>query len=83
MFFTQIDHLNTLLPLDSPAYREALALQPTIFEAAYAVDNLFEAHNEMQFYTWGARECCLPKGATQATLLGQFPNLQVGDVLIV
>jgi hypothetical protein len=28
----------------------------------------FEAHNKILFYTWGDRECCLPRGATQATL---------------
>jgi hypothetical protein len=29
---------------------------------------LYEAHNAIHFYTWGNRECCLPKGATRATL---------------
>jgi hypothetical protein len=27
------------------------------------------AQSEMQFYTWGDIECCLPRGATRATLL--------------
>jgi hypothetical protein len=46
------------------------------------------AHNSFSFYTWGEDNCCLPKGATQATLAGNFPNLvardanTVGDVLI-
>jgi hypothetical protein len=26
------------------------------------------AHNEIRFYTWGDRECCIPKGATRASL---------------
>ena len=43
---------------------------------------LFFEHNQMQFYTWGDTDCCLPRGATEATLLGTFPNLQAGDVLI-
>jgi hypothetical protein len=30
--------------------------------------NLFEAHNEISFYTWGDRRCCLQAGATSATL---------------
>ncbi len=30
--------------------------------------HLYSAHNEIQFYTWGDRECCLPRGATAATL---------------
>lgn len=29
---------------------------------------LYEAHNEILFYTWGDSECCLPRGATKATL---------------
>ena len=44
--------------------------------------NLFVEHNQMQFYTWGDKDCCLPRGATEATLLGPYPNLQAGDVLI-
>lgn len=29
---------------------------------------LYEAHNTIRFHTWGDRECCLPRGATAATL---------------
>jgi hypothetical protein len=29
---------------------------------------LYEGHNRIHFYTWGDKECCLPKGATRATL---------------
>jgi hypothetical protein len=43
---------------------------------------LYPAHNQMAFYTWGDANCCLPKGATEATLAGPYPNLQPGDVLI-
>jgi hypothetical protein len=28
----------------------------------------FQAHNEIEFYTWGENMCCLSKGATAATL---------------
>ena len=28
----------------------------------------YTAHNKMLFYTWGDRECCVPRGATTATL---------------
>lgn len=28
-----------------------------------------KAHNLISFYTWGDTDCCLPKGATQATLV--------------
>jgi hypothetical protein len=33
---------------------------------------LFRDHNEIQFYTWGDQECCLPRGTTRATLIGKW-----------
>jgi hypothetical protein len=33
---------------------------------------LFAAHNTIAFYTWGERDCCLPRGATSATLLDEW-----------
>jgi hypothetical protein len=43
---------------------------------------IYAEHNQMRFYTWGDTDCCLPRGATEATLLGAYPNLKPGDVLI-
>ncbi|HXZ39744.1 MAG TPA: putative baseplate assembly protein [Terriglobales bacterium] len=43
---------------------------------------LYPEHNLMNFYAWGDGNCCLPQGSTEATLLGTFPNLHQGDVLI-
>lgn len=31
--------------------------------------SLYQAHNQIEVYTWGDRQCCLPRGATQATLI--------------
>ncbi|SEO73654.1 putative baseplate assembly protein [Nitrosovibrio sp. Nv6] len=31
------------------------------------------AHSKIHFYTWDDQECCLPKGATRATLLDEAP----------
>lgn len=59
----------------------ALAAGVVVFEPMQDA-NLFPEHNTMNFYTWGNLNCCLPKGATEATLSGSFPNLQAGDVLI-
>lgn len=36
--------------------------------------SFFKAHNEIHFYTWGDIECCLPKGATTATLLDTWDS---------
>lgn len=33
---------------------------------------LYESHYEISFYTWGNEECCLDRGATTATLVGQL-----------
>ncbi len=43
---------------------------------------LYPEHNQMNFYTWGDTDCCLEKGATEATLRGAYPHLQAGDVLV-
>lgn len=50
--------------------------------------SLYEAHNEIQVWTWGDEQCCLPVGATAATLVdGESEHhrelhLAPGDVLI-
>ncbi len=68
--------------LDDAHAADVLANQhPEVFEPL-ADTNLFPQHNELQFYTWGASDCCLPKGATRATLAGQFDKLKAGDVLV-
>ncbi|MEZ4734065.1 MAG: putative baseplate assembly protein [Caldilineaceae bacterium] len=57
----------------------------TIFELMHDV-RLYTAHNELPFYTWGDEECCLPKGATRATLADNPADrirLRKGDVLIL
>jgi hypothetical protein len=66
---------------DSAAYKEALAMNPVVFELLEDAQ-LFKDHNELYFYTWGDKRCCLPKGATRATLKDHYPNLKAGDVLI-
>jgi len=59
----------------------ALALGPQIFETMHAAQ-LFHAHNEIAFYTWGDTGCRLPKNSTSATLKGHFADLHAGDILI-
>jgi hypothetical protein len=68
--------------------------EPLLAQAPQTLQ-LREAHNAIPFYSWGRRECCLPTGATCATLLDAWvppatPNdaptralaIQVGDVLV-
>jgi hypothetical protein len=66
---------------NSGQLREALARGVVVFETVE--DTLvYRDHERITFYTWGERECCLPKGATHATLAGHYPNLKAGDVLV-
>ncbi|WP_233841161.1 baseplate J/gp47 family protein [Dyella sp. 2HG41-7] len=43
---------------------------------------LRQEQNEIHFYTWGDSDCCLPAGATQATLVNTLATLTVGTVLV-
>lgn len=78
-----LTRLPGLAPVVAPGddERDALNLSPLVFEALHD-QVLHIAHNAMPFYEWSDAECCLPKGATRATLAGHFPALAVGDVLI-
>jgi hypothetical protein len=41
--------------------------EPLLEEPQQAIQ-LYQFHNEIPFYTWDEQECCLPRGATIATL---------------
>jgi Baseplate J-like protein len=70
------------LSTDAPSpYMQAIAEGPQVFETMQDV-TLFATHNQIWFYTWGNRECCLPEGSTYAFLRGKLINLAAGMVLI-
>jgi hypothetical protein len=54
------------LPRDEPA--PYLVFEPHWSEGAPFVE-LRADHNEIRFHTWGQSECCLPRGATSASLV--------------
>jgi Baseplate J-like protein len=66
---------------DFTATAPELSATAETFETMYQA-SLFRAHNRIPFYTWGNGRCFLPKGATSASLKGQFPNLAPGNILI-
>jgi len=45
-----------------------VAFEPLVADRAQPL-KFRSAHNTIRFYTWGERECCLPRGVTSATLL--------------
>jgi hypothetical protein len=78
---SQLERTDIRIPPGSSALGEAMRQHPIVFETIHPI-TLFAAHNAMPFYTWSDRECCLPKGATFATLRGHFPDLSDDAVLI-
>jgi hypothetical protein len=77
---TRLDEPPGVLPPERVS--AAIRAGAEAFETMHDV-TLFEAHNELNFYTWGDRECCLPKGATGATLQNKLDNLKPGQFLIL
>jgi len=76
-FITGVNHL---IPVGSRAAlvaREIQSLQASAYEVFEPVVTqpeiyIWKANNSLSFYTWGGRQCCLPKGAMQGTLKGQL-----------
>ncbi|WP_444997860.1 putative baseplate assembly protein [Aliikangiella sp. IMCC44359] len=84
-FLTQVDGLklpdNNRIEPGSKQHALAQQQQALVFELLKTTD-LYVEHNEIHFYTWGDERCCLPQGATTATLLGHYPQLSVGQYLL-
>ncbi len=80
-FLTCVSDASIRIAPNSRELDDALAQNPEVFEAMHGA-RLFSTLNDLAFYTYGAQECCLPRGATRATLRGKLENLQQGDVLI-
>ncbi len=80
-FLTECRGLPARLLPGSSDLERALRLHPEVFEPLHEI-TLRQAHNELPLYTWGDRRCCLPRGATRATLRGHFADLAVGDLVL-
>ena len=59
-------HDDSELPKTLP--RPYLVFEPLVEDHGKEI-NLYKNHNEIRLYTWGDTQCCLPKGATSATLI--------------
>lgn len=72
----------SIVPTAAGDIPESVLLQrPTVFLTAKQLI-CRQSHNEMKFYTWSEQRCCLPQGATRATLVGSHPYLREDDILI-
>jgi predicted phage baseplate assembly protein len=80
-FYTYAPGMPSSLAVGAGNEQAALAAGVQVFQPMQDA-TLYPEHNAMSFYTWGDANCCLPQGATEATLAGSFPNLVPGAVLI-
>ena len=79
---TRSSKVGPVVPPASPLLREALGAGALVFETGHDAV-LDERLNQLSFYAWGDLGCCLPKGATSVTLLGDLGAvLKVGDIVI-
>lgn len=60
---------------------EAVRSGSVVFETMHGITP-YSSLNKIEFYTWSDRDCCLPVGATRATLRGPLPNLRSGRLLL-
>jgi predicted phage baseplate assembly protein len=68
--------------LRTPRHRAGLvSLNRMVLEGAFAQEltpaehiRFVRAHNAITIYSWGERDCCLPRGATVATLVDRAPD---------
>ncbi len=80
-FYTYAPGMPSSLAIGAGNEEAALLSGVQVFEPLWD-KILYPELDQMSFYTWGDMNCCLPQGATEATLHGSYPNLQPGDVLI-
>jgi hypothetical protein len=78
-----VDGPTAINPIDLPVKLDKGA---PVFETMHALDHASGKLNQLLFYTWGDDDCCLPAGATRATLNNTggvltSANLRAGDLL--
>jgi len=81
LFFPRVPGLEAAIRPGTKEERQLASLYPLAF-ATMEEATLFREQDTMSFYTWGDADCCLPRGATDATLAGSLTTLQAGTVLI-
>ncbi|HEX8194147.1 MAG TPA: baseplate J/gp47 family protein [Allosphingosinicella sp.] len=54
---------------------------PVVFETLHAM-TIRLAHAGIAFHNWSGQACCLPRGATEASLVAGGAQLQAGDAIL-
>jgi Baseplate J-like protein len=81
LFYVRTPGLGPAAQAGDPVARQLAAGSQPVFTSMQPA-GLRPELNSMEFYTWQDGDCCLPAGATQATLLGTLDMLRCGSVLI-
>jgi hypothetical protein len=87
-FETDVDRGNVAapaIPKQTLVIAPGTETEPALaFETLHPLVELRVSRNAIQFYTWSDARCCLPRGATRATLEGaaDLLGLRKGDALI-
>jgi hypothetical protein len=84
LFYVRVPGLPPAVPADNPVAQQLTAGTQPVFTSMLDA-SLNDTLNEIHFYTWGDDDCCLPAGATGATLdasNGPLDMLKAGSFLI-
>jgi hypothetical protein len=81
LFYPAVPGLPAAGTSDSALARQLSASGPAF--TAIRDCPLAAEQNAIELYTWGDGDCCLPAGATSATLTGNLASLGPGTVLVL
>lgn len=81
LFYVRVPGLGPAAQAGDPVAQQLAADTQPVFMSMQPASLQAEL-NTMCFYTWQDTDCCLPAGATQATLKGTHTMLQEGSILI-
>jgi hypothetical protein len=81
LFYVRTPGLPVAVDPHGPFARKVAASPQPVFASLHDAVVSTE-QNAMNFYTWSDADCCLPAGATEATLAGNFASLKPGAVLV-
>jgi len=84
-FFGRVIGQPAVLVAGDRPYQAVIRQRPEGFESMQPLRS-YIGHNTITFYTWSDENCCLPKGATHATLQDDAVNrlhLRPGDILVL
>ena len=80
-FFVRVPGLPPAAKAGDPVAQQLAQTGKPVFTSLQDA-TLYSDLNSINFYAWGDTGCCLPVGATEATLTGSLTDLQPGTPLV-